>query len=283
MSTATASPAGRVALVIGGSRGIGAAIAGRLARDGASVAVTYHASPERAAGVVRDIEAGGGKAIAIPADSADVGAVRAAVAATIEAFGGLDVLVNNAGILIPGVVDQYPIDDFDKMIAVNVRSAFVAVQEAARHLKPGGRVINIGSMAADRTGFPGTSVYSMTKAALAALTRGLAIDLAPRGITVNNVQPGPTVTDMNPRESTYHDTLLRMLPVGRMGHPEEVAGMVSYLASPEAAFVTGASLTIDGGLTARHMNLSAASTPSPPSQGPQRGGEKNRRHERVRA
>jgi len=247
----TGGLAGKVALVTGGSRGIGAAIARRLAEDGAAVAVTYNTSPEKAEEVVREIEAAGGRALAVRADSADVGAVRNAVATTVETFGGIDVLVNNAGILVHGTVDQYSIDDFDRMVAVNVRAVFVAVQEAARHLKPGGRVINIGSMVADRTmGFPGMSVYGMTKAAVASLTRGLAIDLAPRGVTVNNVQPGPTETDMNPKDGPQYDLVVNMLPVKRAGTADEIAGMVSYLASAEAAFVTGASLTIDGGLTA---------------------------------
>jgi 3-oxoacyl-[acyl-carrier protein] reductase len=250
MSDKEASLIGKTTLVVGGSRGIGAAIARRLAKDGAAVAITYHASPEKADGVVRDILALNGKTLAIQADSADVNAVKAAVAKTVAELGGLDILVNNAGILTLGVVDQFSIADFDRMVAVNVRSAFVAVQEAVRHMKSGGRIINIGSMVADRSGFPGASVYSMTKAAIAAMTRGLAIDLAPRGITVNNVQPGPTVTDMNPLDSPHHDALIRMLPVGRMGHPEEIAGMVSYLTSSEAGYVTGSSLTIDGGLTA---------------------------------
>ena len=250
MTNTTAGLAGKVALVTGGSRGIGAAVARRLARDGAAVAVTYNASPEKAEEVVREIEAAGGKALAVRADSADVGAVRTAVTTTVETFGRLDVLVNNAGILVRGTVDQYSVADFDRMVAVNVRAVFVAVQEAARHLKPGGRVINIGSMVADRTGFPGASVYGMTKAAVASLTRGLAIDLAPRGITVNNVQPGPTETDMNPKDGPHYDLVVNMLPLKRAGTAEEIAGMVSYLTSAEAAFVTGASLTIDGGLTA---------------------------------
>jgi 3-oxoacyl-[acyl-carrier protein] reductase len=246
----TGGLAGKVALVTGGSRGIGAAIARRLAQDGAAVAVTYNASPEKAEEVIREIEAAGGRGLAVRADSADVGAVRVAVTTTVAAFGRLDVLVNNAGILVRGTVDQFSVDEFDRMVAVNIRATFVAVQEAARHLKQGGRVINIGSMVADRTGFPGSSVYGMTKAAVAALTRGLAIDLAPHGITVNNVQPGPTETDMNPKDSPHHNILIQMLPVKRLGRADEIAGMVSYLASPEAAFVTGASLTIDGGLTA---------------------------------
>src|SRR5712672_3590588 len=250
MTYTTVGLAGKVALVTGGSRGIGAAIARRLARDGAAVAVTYNASPEEAAAVVREIEAAGGRALAARADSADVGAVRTAVTTTVATFGGIDVLVNNAGILVLGTVDQYSVDDFDRMVAVNVRAVFVAVQEAARHLKPGGRVINIGSMVADRTGFPGVSVYGMTKAAVASLTRGLAIDLAPRGITVNNVQPGPTETDMNPKGGPHYDLVVSMLPVKRAGTADEIAGLVAYLASAEVAFDTGASLTIDGGLTA---------------------------------
>jgi 3-oxoacyl-[acyl-carrier protein] reductase len=201
----TGGLAGKVALITGGSRGIGAAIARRLAEDGAAVAFTYNTSPEKAEVVVREIEAASGRALAVRADSADVSAVRAAVTTTVAAFGQLDVLVNNAGILVLGTVDQYSLDDFDRMVAVNIRAAFVAVQEAARHLKQGGRVINIGSTVADRTGFPGASVYGMTKAAVASLTRGLAIDLAPRGITVNNVQPGPTETDMNPKDGPHYD------------------------------------------------------------------------------
>ena len=250
MTTTTTGLAGKVALVTGGSRGIGAAIARRLARDGAAVAVTYNASPEKAEAVVQEIEAAGGRALAVRADRADVSAVRRAVGTTVETFGGIDILVNNAGILVLGTVDRFSLDDFDRMVAVNVRAGFVAVQEAARHLKPGGRVINIGSMVADRTGFPGASVYGMTKAAVAGLTRGLAIDLAPRGITVNNVQPGPTETDMNPRGGPHHDLVVNLLPVKRAGTADEIAGLVAYLASAEAAFVTGASLTIDGGLTA---------------------------------
>jgi len=197
MTNTTVGLAGKVALVTGGSRGIGAAIARRLARDGAAVAVTYNTSPAKAEEVVREIEAADGRALAVRADSADVGAVSTAVTTTVETFGRLDVLVNNAGILVLGTVDQYSIDDFDRMVAVNVRAVFVAVQEAARHLKAGGRVINIGSMVADRTGFPGASVYGMTKAAVASLTRGLAIDLAPRGITVKQ---RPTRSDRDRHE-----------------------------------------------------------------------------------
>jgi len=233
-------------LITGCSTGFGREIARAALEAGHSVVATA-----RRAEAVQDlVEEFGDRAVAVALDVTDAAQIAAAVSAADDAFGGIDVLVNNAGILVLGMVDQYSVEDFDRMVAVNVRAVFVAVQEAARHLKPGGRVINIGSMVADRTGFPGASVYGMTKAAVAALTRGLAIDLAPRGITVNNVQPGPTETDMNPKDGPHHDLVVNMLPLKRAGTADEIAGMVSYLASAEAAFVTGASLTIDGGLTA---------------------------------
>ena len=241
--------AGKAALVTGGSRGIGAAIARRLASDRAAVAVTYNTSPEKANEVVREIEAGGGKALAIKADGADAAAVKAAVAETVKHFGRLDVLVNNAGILLRGSVDDFSLEDFDRIVAVNVRAIFAAVQEASKHMGEGGRIVNIGSMVADRTGFPGAAFYGMTKAAVASMTRGFAIDLAPRGITVNNIQPGPTKTDMNPADGPSADMLRSMIPLKRYGTADEVAGFVAYLASSESGFVTGASLTIDGGLT----------------------------------
>ena len=249
---------GRIVIVTGAARGIGREHALAFAREGASVVVNDLGVARDGTGadqgpaqlLVDEIIAAGGQAVANTDDIADWEGARRLVHTAVDTFGGLDVLVNNAGILVHGTVDQYSIDDFDRMVAVNVRAVFVAVQEAARHLKPGGRVINIGSMVADRTGFPGVSVYGMTKAAVAALTRGLAIDLAPRGITVNNVQPGPTETDMNPKDGPHYDLVVNMLPVKRAGTADEIAGMVSYLASAEASFVTGASLTIDGGLTA---------------------------------
>src|SRR5258705_6684916 len=240
----------KVALVLGGSRGIGAAIARRLAADGAMVALTYANSAEKAAETARAAEAHGQPVITIKADSADPKAVVDAVAQTIARFGHLDILVVNAGILIHGTVDMYDLADFDRMVATNVRGVFVAIQASTPHLREGGRIITIGSNTAVRTAFPGASVYSMTKGAVASLTRGLAIALAPRGITVNNVQPGPTETDMNPKDGPHYDLVVNMLPVKRAGTADEIAGMVSYLASAEAAYVTGASLTIDGGLTA---------------------------------
>jgi 3-oxoacyl-[acyl-carrier protein] reductase len=237
---------GKVALVTGGSRGIGAAIAKRLGADGASVAFTYASAQGKADEVVKAIEAAGGRALAIRADSANVQAVRDAVAETVRAFGRLDVLVSSAGILTMAPLDQFSIDDFDRMVAVNIRAAFVAAQEAARHMGEGGRIINIGSVNADRMPFAGGSVYAMTKAAIAGLTRGLARDLGPRGITVNNVQPGPVNTDMNPSDGAFAESMKALMALDRYGRGEEIAAMVAYLAGPDAGFVTGASLTIDG-------------------------------------
>ena len=240
----------KTALVTGGSRGIGAAIVKRLAKDGAAVAFTYVSAPEKAEDLAATIKATGGRALAIRADSADAEQLKAAVAQTVAAFGTLDILVTNAGILRLAGIEDYALEDFDRMVEVNVRGVFVAIQQAAKHMKQGGRIVTIGSIAGIRVGFPTSSVYSMTKAAIAALVRGAAIDLAPRGITVNNVQPGPTETDMNPVDGPHAEALFGMIPLRRFGKPEEIAGMVSYLASEDAAFVTGASFTVDGGYTA---------------------------------
>lgn len=240
---------GKVALVTGGSRGIGAAIVRRLASEGASVAFTYAASVGKADELVANIKAGGGMALAIRADSGNVQDITAAVAATVTAFGRIDILVSNAGILIRGEIDRYSLDDFDRMLAVNVKAPFVAAQAVLPHMGEGGRIITTGSVVAERAGFPGASVYAMTKGAVAAMTRGLARDLGPRGITVNAVQPGPTETDMAGDERTKALTL-PLLPVGRMGRDSEIASLVAYLAGPEAAFVNGAALTIDGGYLA---------------------------------
>ena len=237
----------KVALVTGGSRGIGAAIAMRLAQDGAAVAITYASAQQKADEVVAAITAAGGQALAWRADSADVAAVKSAVVETVRAFGRLDVLVNNAGIAVIAPLEEFSLDDFDRMVAVNIRGVFAAIQEAARHMGAGGRIITIGSVNADRMPFQGGSVYAMTKAAVAGLTRGLARDLGPRGITVNTVQPGPVDTDMNPAQGPFAESLKSLMALGRYGQGDEIAGLVAYLASPEAGFVTGASLTIDGG------------------------------------
>jgi len=242
--------AGKVALVTGGSRGIGAAIVRRLANDGATVAFTYSSSPDKANDVVAAVEAAGGKALAILADSADAQAVQHAVEHTVHNLGGLDILVSNAGILLRGTVDDFTLEDFDRMLAINVRGPFVAIKAASKHLRQGGRIVTIGSVVAERSGFPGASVYSTTKSALVGMVRGLAIDFASRGITVNNVQPGPTASDMNPADGPHVDMIKALLPLGRLGSGEEIADMVAYLASPGAAFVTGSSLTIDGGYLA---------------------------------
>jgi 3-oxoacyl-[acyl-carrier protein] reductase len=188
-------------------------------------------------------------ALAIKADSGDPSEINAAVAQTAAHFGRIDILVNNAGILVRGGVDGYSLSDFDRMVAVNVRAVFVAVQAVVPHMRAGGRIITTGSVAADRAGFPGASVYAMTKGALAALTRGLARDLGPRDITINMVQPGPTETEMNASEET--PTMVRpLMALGRMGKDTEIASFVAYLAGPEASFITGSVLTIDGGYLA---------------------------------
>ena len=238
---------GKVALVTGGSRGIGEGIVRRLASDGAAVAFTYSSSEEKAKQLAGEIKDAGGNVLPIKADSASAEDVRAAVDQVAKELGELDIFVNNAGILILGGVDRYSLEDFDRMLAINVRAAFVGIQAASEHMKGGGRIILIGSITAVRTAFPGSSVYSMSKAALTGLVRGAAIDLAPRAITVNNVQPGPTATDMSAPHAELAKTLI---PLGRMADVSEIAGLVSYLASDEAGFITGASLTIDGGYIA---------------------------------
>ena len=246
----TAALSGKVALVTGGSRGLGAAIVRRLAADGARVALTYSASPARAEEVVKAVQAAGGEALAVQADAADTGAVRAAVTRTVQAFGRLDVLVNNAGTLVIKPLTDLTLDDFDRIVAVNVRGLLVATQEAARHMGPGARIINIGSINSDYVPFPGGSLYAMTKAAVAGLTRGLARDLGPRGITINNVQPGPTDTDMNPASGPFADQARSFVALQRYAKAEEIADFVAYLASPGSSFITGASLHIDGGYAA---------------------------------
>ena len=238
---------GKVALVTGGSRGIGAGIVRRLASDGASVAFTYSNSEEKALQLVREIESLGGKALALKADSAYAEELQSAVIKATESLGPLDIFVSNAGILMRGTIDTYSLEDFDRMVAINIRAAFTGIQAAARKMKDGGRIIVIGSNTAIRTAFPGASIYSMTKAALTGLVRGAAIDLAPRAITVNNVQPGPTATDMT---SAVAEMVKPLIPLKRMGDISEIASFVSYLASEEAGFITGASLTIDGGYVA---------------------------------
>lgn len=241
---------GKVAFINGGSRGIGAAIARRLARDGATVAISYQNSSEAAERLVADICDAGGVAIAIKADSSDPHALTLAIDSVAERFGQLDILANSAGVFLTGKLDEFSIADFDKTVAVNVRSVFVAAKAAAAHMREGGRIINISSANADRMPFAGGAVYAMSKAALTGLVKGLARDLGGRGITINNVLPGPTDTDMNPANTDFAAALHKLMALPRHGTPDEVASMVAYLAGPEAAFVTGADLSIDGGFAA---------------------------------
>ena len=238
------------ALVTGGSPGIGAAIVKRLAREGAHVALTYVSKPDQANETVRAVQALGVKALAIQADSADAAAVVAAVERTVRELGGIDILVNNAGIVVIAPIDDYRLEDLDRTLAVNVRAVFVATQAAVKHMQAGGRIINIGSCNAERMPFAGGGVYAMSKAALVGLVKGLARDLGPRGITINNVQPGPVDTEMNPATGDFAKVLMPFIALGHYGTGDEIASLVAYLASPEASYVTGASLSIDGGFTA---------------------------------
>lgn len=240
----------KTALVTGGSRGIGAAIARRLAADGARVAITYVQSEEQAQAVVADIEAAGGRALAVRADNRDAAAVEAAVKAVLAAYGSLDILVNNAGIFQVGPITELTLEDFDRTMEVNVRAPFVAVQMAARSMPEGGRIITIGSNLAQRVPAPGISLYALSKAALIGFTRGLARDLGPSGITANIVHPGPTDTDMNPATAPEADVQRRAMAIPRFSDPEEVANLVAWLAGPEGRSVTGSELTIDGGVNA---------------------------------
>jgi 3-oxoacyl-[acyl-carrier protein] reductase len=238
------------ALVTGGSRGIGAAIVKRLAREGAHVALTYVSKPAEANKTAAAAKELGVKAIAIQADSASPDSLTAAVEKTAREFGGIDILVNSAGIAVMAPIESFRLEDFDRTFAINVRAAFVAIQAAVKHMKEGGRVITIGSCNAERMPFAGGAVYAMSKAALVGLVKGLARDLGPRGITVNNIQPGPVDTDMNPATGEFAEMLKKLMALPRYGSGDEIAAMVAYLASPEAGFVTGASLTIDGGSNA---------------------------------
>ncbi|MEZ2294266.1 SDR family oxidoreductase [Variovorax sp. RCC_210] len=250
-STSSAVLAGKVAFVTGGSRGIGAAIVRRLARDGAAVAFSYSNAQATADELARAIEAEGGRALALKIDSAEADALKAGIDQAARHFGGrIDILVNNAGVLHLGPIDQFTLADFDRTLAVNVRAVFVAIQAALSHMGTGGRIVNISSTNAERMPFAGGGVYAMSKSALTGLVQGLARDLGPRGITINNVQPGPVDTDMNPANGPMASTMHSFMAIDRHGHADEIAGMVAYLASPEAAFVTGAGLNIDGGFAA---------------------------------
>jgi 3-oxoacyl-[acyl-carrier protein] reductase len=241
---------GKRALVTGASRGIGAAIAKALAAAGADVAITYEKSSEQAALVVKAIEANGRRAVAIRADSADASAIQASVQKTVETLGGLDILVNNAGILRMGDVADISIDDIDATLDVNVRAPILAAKAAIPHLGTGGRIISIGSYFADRVPASMLGVYSASKSALVAFTKGLSRELGPRGITVNLVQPGSIDTDMNPVEGPFGATLKSLTATGDYGRGEDIAQAVVFLASANASYVTGSALTVDGGANA---------------------------------
>jgi 3-oxoacyl-[acyl-carrier protein] reductase len=240
----------KVALVTGGSRGIGAAIAKRLAADGASVAITYAKDASSASAVVKAIEDGGGKAVAIQADAADVEAVKAAVEKTVATFGGLDVLVNNAGTAIPKPFEETPLEEMDRVLDINVRGVMAATQAALKHLKSGGRIIMIGSCVGERVIAPGLVAYAATKGAVKMFAQGLAREIGGRGITVNNVQPGPIDTELNPAAGDWAVPQKAATALGRYGQVEEVAALVAFVAGPESSYITGANLTVDGGTNA---------------------------------
>ncbi|MEO0828586.1 MAG: 3-oxoacyl-ACP reductase family protein [Cyanobacteria bacterium J06639_16] len=241
---------GKKALVTGGSRGIGAAIATHLAAAGADVAITYRQSQSSAEETVQQIQQQGTQGLAIQADGTTAESVIAAVNQAAETFGGLDILVNNAGIFEMKPVGETTLEDFDRMMAVNVRAVFAAVNEAVKHMPAGGRIITIGSVNGDFMPFPGGSLYAMSKAAVAAMSQGWARDLGSKGITVNTIQPGPINTDMNPADGAFGETLSAMTALGHYGKPQDIAELVTFLASPRAAYMTGAAINIDGGLTA---------------------------------
>ena len=245
-----ANLAGKKAFVTGGSRGIGAAIVKRLAAEGADVAFTYARSGEKAGEVASAVEAEGRCAMAIQADNRDPDSVRAAVEKAAKTFGGLDILVNSAGIYEEASIDELTLEDFDRTLDVNLRAAFIASRAAVDHMSDGGRIVAIGSNLAVRVPFPGISLYAMSKAALIGLTKGLARDLGSRDITANVVHPGSTDTDMNPATGEGADVQRSIMAIPRFGDPAEVAGLVAWLAGPQARGVTGAEFTIDGGANA---------------------------------
>src|SRR3989440_5133364 len=241
---------GKIALITGGSRGIGAAIAKRLAADGANVAITYTKGADAAASVVKEIERDGGNAIAIQADATDAGAVNAAVDKTLATFGRLDVLVNNAGTAIPKTFEETTLEEMDRVIDINIRGVFIATQAALKHMKSGARIIMIGSAVGERVLVPGLVPYSATKGAVKMFSQGLAREIGGRGITVNNVQPGPIDTELNPASGDWAVPQKAATALDPYGQADEVAALVAFIAGPESSYITGANLTVDGGMNA---------------------------------
>jgi 3-oxoacyl-[acyl-carrier protein] reductase len=241
---------GKIALITGGSRGIGAAIAKRLALDGAKVAITYSKGADAAATVVKAIERDGGNAIAIQADAVDAEAAKAAVEKTVATFGKLDVLVNNAGTAIPKTFEETTIEEMDRLLNINVRGVFITTQVALKHMKRGGRIVTIGSCLGERVMTPGLVPYSATKGAVKIFSQALSRELGSRGITVNNVQPGPIDTDLNPAAGEWAAPQKANTALDRYGSVDEVAALVAFVAGPESSYITGANLTVDGGTNA---------------------------------
>jgi len=241
---------GKIALITGGSRGIGAAIAKRLASDGAKVAITYSKGADAAASVVKEIERDGGKAIAIQADATDAEAAKAAVGKVVATFGQLDILVNNAGTAIPKTFEETTLEEIDRVLNLNVRGVLIATQAALKHMKSGGRIIMIGSAVGERVAAPGLVPYAATKGAVKMFSQALSRELGSRGITVNNVQPGPIDTELNPATSEWAVPQKAATALDRYGHVDEIAAMVAFVAGPESSYITGANLTVDGGMNA---------------------------------
>ena len=246
----TRSLKGKVALVTGGSRGIGAAIAKRLAADGASVAITYAKDAKSASVVTKAIEDAGSKAIAVQADAADPAAIRSSVEKVVEALGKLDILVNNAGTAIPKPFEETTLEEMDHVINLNIRGVFVTTQAALKNMNDNGRIIMIGSCVGERNLTPGLAAYAATKGAVKMFTQSLSREVGDRGITVNNVQPGPIDTDLNPAAGDWAAPQKAVTALKRYGHVDEVAALVAFIAGPESAYITGANLTVDGGTNA---------------------------------
>ena len=240
----------KTAVVTGGSRGMGRAIVKELAAQGANVVFTYASSADKAAAVAAEVRDAGGKAIAVKADNAIISEVAAAINTAVQQYGGVDILVNNAGMAQMKPFEEYTLQDYEDIMAVNVRAVFVASQEVLKHMKAGGRIITIGSNLGDTAAGPNLTLYTTSKTALQGLTRGMAHDLGNRKITVNLVQPGPIDTDMNPANSPWADAMRARMPLGTYGTGEDIAAMVSFLAGDESKFITGSMLTVDGGFNA---------------------------------